>query len=112
MNAPTELKLVYSTFPSLASAEAVARVVVEARLAACGNILPSMVSFYEWQGVMERAEEVVLLLKTTAALAPQVMARVKAEHPYEVPAILLLPVEGADAAFAAWVVAQTGHGDG
>ncbi|MEP9376054.1 divalent-cation tolerance protein CutA [Aquabacter sp. CN5-332] len=103
-----EVKLVYSTFPSLASAEAVARTLVEARLAACGNILPAMVSFYEWQGAMERAEEVVLLLKTTAALAPELMARLKAAHPYEVPAILLLPVEAADAAFATWVEAQTG----
>lgn len=103
-----DLKLVYSTFPSVATAEAVARILVEARLAACGNILPGMVSFYEWQGAMERAEEVVLLLKTTADKAEALMARLAAEHPYEVPAILLLPVEAAGPPFAAWVVGQTG----
>lgn len=102
-----DLKLVYSTFPSVATAEAVARILVEERLAACGNIVPGMISFYEWQGVLERAEEVVLLLKTTAGTAEALMARLAAEHPYEVPAILLLPVEAAAVPFAAWVTGQT-----
>ncbi|TCT07783.1 divalent-cation tolerance protein CutA [Aquabacter spiritensis] len=105
-----DLKLVYSTFPSVASAEAVARTVVAERLAACANILPTMISVYAWQGVMERADEVVLLLKTTATCAADLMARVKAEHPYEVPAIVLIPLAGADSDFAAWVGAQTRPG--
>lgn len=104
------MKLVYSTFPSVASAEAAARRLVEARLAACGNILPAMISFYEWQGSMERSEEVVLLLKTTAVAAPALMAALAEQHPYEVPAILLLDVEQAAPAFAHWVEAQTTGG--
>lgn len=102
------LKIVYSTFPSVVSAEAVARKLVEARLAACGNLLPAMISVYEWQGSLERADEVVLLLKTSAEKAAALMEALRQDHPYEVPAILLLPVEEASPAFAAWVVAQTG----
>lgn len=102
-----DLKLVYSTFPSLAAAEAAARHLVEQRLAACGNILPGLISFYEWQGSLERAQEVVLLLKTRAGQVEALMGALRALHPYEVPAILVLDVEAADAPFAAWVRAQT-----
>jgi periplasmic divalent cation tolerance protein len=101
------VKILYSTFPSVVSAEAAARRLVEARLAACGNILPALVSIYEWQGKLERSEEVILLLKTTADAAPAAMAALRAAHPYEVPAILLLGVEEALPAFGAWVAAQT-----
>lgn len=103
-----DLKLVYATYPSLALAEAAARQMVEARLAACANILPAMVSLYRWEGQIERAEEVVLLLKTTAALAGQVVEAVRAGHPYEVPAVMILPVEATHPAFAAWVAGETG----
>ncbi len=102
-----DLSLIYATYPSLALAEATARRLVEARLVACGNILPSMVSIYRWEGAVERADEVVLLLKTTAALAPQVVEAVCADHPYEVPAVVVLPLTGSAAAFQAWVMAET-----
>lgn len=102
-----DLKIVYTTFPSAEAAEIAARRLVEARLAACGNILPGHVAIYEWDGRLERAQEVVLLLKTTAAAAAALMAALKATHPYDVPAILLLPVEAAEAGFAAWVGRQT-----
>lgn len=101
-----DLKLVYATYPSLAGAEAAARQLVEARLVACANILPAMVSVYRWEGQVERADEVVLLLKTTAAQAGAVVEAVRAGHPYEVPAIVILPVEGTHPAFAAWVAAE------
>ena len=102
-----DLKIVYSTFPSVATAEAAARHLVDQRLAACGNILPGLVSIYEWQGTLERAEEVVLLLKTRAGQVEALMDALRTLHPYEVPAILVLDVEAAHAPFAAWVRAQT-----
>ena len=61
-------RLVYVTAPGMDEAQALARMAVERRLAACANILPGMRSLYWWQGRMESAEEVVLLLKTTEAL--------------------------------------------
>lgn len=101
------LQLVYSTFPSVASAEAAGRRLVAARLAACANILPAMISIYEWKGSVERADEVVLLLKTTSAQVGALMAALDDTHPYDVPAILQIPVEQSPEAFAAWVEAQT-----
>ena len=106
----TEIVLVYTTFPSLASAEEAGRAVVEARLAACVNILPGMVSWYEWQGRLERGEETVMIVKTRRELAESAMAAVRARHPYEVPALLLLPVLGGSESYCGWILAQTEAG--
>ena len=109
MNEP-DIVLVYSTFPSLVTAEEAGRAVVEARLAACVNILPGMVSWYEWQGRLERGEEVVMIVKTRRELAESVMAAVRARHPYEEPALLLLPVAGGSESYCGWILAQTETG--
>ena len=100
--------VVYSTFPEAASAERASADLVERRLAACVAVLPGMVSFYRWRGAVERADEVILLAKTRAALADPVMAAIAATHPYEVPALLVLPVASASAAYGAWIEAETG----
>lgn len=97
------MRLVYATFPNVESAKAVGRALVEARLAACANILPAVRAIYRWDGHMEEADEVVLLLKTTAEAAEAAMAEVRARHPYDLPAVLSLTVEGGDAAYLQWV---------
>lgn len=104
-----DCRLVYTTFPDRTAAEEAARALLERRLIACANILPGMVSLYRWEGKTERAEEVVMLLKTTAARADAVVAvaAVAALHPYEVPAIVILPVAGGGAPFLAWIAAET-----
>ncbi|MFG1374614.1 divalent-cation tolerance protein CutA [Xanthobacter oligotrophicus] len=99
-------RLVYTTFPSREAAENVARALVAERLVACANILPGMVSIYRWEGQVERADEVVMILKTTTARASDVVEAVRARHPYEVPAILVLPVEGGLAAYLGWIGAE------
>jgi len=100
------LVLVWSTWPDAASARAAARALVEARLAACGVVVPAVASVYRWKGAIEEAEEAVLLLKTRAATAPAATAAIERVHPYEVPAVLTLPIEAA-AAYGAWVLAET-----
>jgi len=100
--------LVYTTWPSIVEAEAAGRQIVEKRLAACVNILPGMISHYWWEGKIERAEEAVMLIKTRAALAEKVGAAVKELHAYTTPAIMVLPVEGLDAAYHQWIVAESG----
>lgn len=95
--------LVYTTWPSIVEAERAGRDLVEQHLAACVNILPGMISYYRWQGQIERAEEAVMMVKTRAALADAVAAAVKAVHPYDVPAIMVLPVEGGDADYLRWI---------
>jgi periplasmic divalent cation tolerance protein len=99
--------LVYTTYPSVVEAERAGRAIVERRLAACVNILPGMVSHYWWQGVLERGEEAVMIFKTRASLAEQVRAAVKASHSYATPSILVLPVEGGDPDYLAWIFAET-----
>jgi periplasmic divalent cation tolerance protein len=99
--------LVYTTWPSLVEAERAGRAIVERRLAACVNILPGMVSHYWWQGVIERGEEAVMIIKTRASLADAVRAAVKETHAYTTPAILMLPVEGGDENYLAWIMAET-----
>lgn len=99
--------LVYTTWPSIVEAEQAGRAIVEQRLAACVNILPGMISHYWWEGQIERAEEVVMIFKTRAALAEQVSAAVKEKHSYRTPSIMILPVENADPAYHAWIVAET-----
>ena len=99
--------LVYTTWPSIVEAEQAGRTIVERRLAACVNILPGMISHYWWQGAIERGEEAVMIIKTRASLAEEVRGTVKALHPYTVPAILVLPIEGGEPAYLDWLMRET-----
>jgi periplasmic divalent cation tolerance protein len=98
---------VYTTYPSVVEAEAAGKALVERRLAACVNILPGMISFYRWEGAIERGEETVMIVKTRAALAEGVRDAVKEMHSYTTPAILVLPIESVDQAYLAWLTAET-----
>jgi periplasmic divalent cation tolerance protein len=98
---------VYTTWPSIVEAERAGRALVERRLCACVNILPGMVSLYWWQGVIERGDEVVMIIKTRATLAEAVAAAVKDMHAYTTPAILVMPLEHVDPAYHAWLIAET-----
>ena len=99
--------LLYTTWPSIVEAERAGLALVERRLAACVNMLPGMISHYWWQGKIERAEEVVMFVKTRASLSAAVGAAVKEMHSYTTPAIMVLPVESADPVYHAWIVAET-----
>jgi periplasmic divalent cation tolerance protein len=98
---------VYTTYPSIVEAEKAGGVLVERQLAACVNILPNMVSIYRWEGAIERAEEVVMIIKTRATLADAVRVAVKEMHSYTTPAILVMPIESVDGGYLGWLVAQT-----
>src|SRR6185369_522720 len=99
--------LVYTTWPSIVEAERAGRAIVERRLAACVNILPGMISHYWWEGKIERAEEVVMLVKTRGALAEAVGDAVKEQHSYTTPAIMTLPVDSVDPDYHAWITKET-----
>jgi periplasmic divalent cation tolerance protein len=99
---------VYTTWPSVVEAEKAGNALVGARLAACVNVLPGMISVYRWQGAVERAEEAVMIVKTRASLAEAVRASVKATHPYDTPAIVVIPAESVDERYFAWILAETG----
>jgi periplasmic divalent cation tolerance protein len=98
---------VYTTYPSIVEAEEAGRALVERRLCACVNILPGMVSYYWWNGAIERGEEAVMIVKTRASLSEQAAAAVKEMHSYTTPAILVLPIESVDEGYFAWMMAET-----
>jgi periplasmic divalent cation tolerance protein len=102
------LLIIFCTFPDKATAEGIARALVEARLVACVNLLPGVQSVYRWEGQVESAEEVLGLMKTTAETYPQLEGRLKELHPYEVPEIVAVPAERVEGAYAKWVNEMTG----
>jgi periplasmic divalent cation tolerance protein len=102
----TEARLVLSTCADRASAETLARVLVEERLAACVNLVPGIHSIYRWQGGVETADEVLLVIKTTAARVDPLTRRIEALHDYEVPEVIVLEAAGGGAPYLAWLSAS------
>jgi periplasmic divalent cation tolerance protein len=94
------------TCPDRASAAGLARALVDARLAACVNLLPGVASIYRWQGRVEQADEVLLLIKTTRQAYPALEARLPALHPYELPELLAVESAAGLPAYLEWVAAQ------
>ena len=107
-----EAAFCYVTCPNYDEALAIARALVNERLAASGNVLPGAVSVYRWEGAVHEAEEVVLILKTRARLAQRVVERVQALHSYACPCVALLPVAGGNPAYLDWIRAEISEGDG
>lgn len=92
-----------STLPDRETAAAIARTLVEQRLAACVSLLPQITSFYEWQGRLEQEQETLLLIKTTKQNYQAVEAALRANHPYELPEILAVPVDQGLQGYLDWV---------
>lgn len=100
---PDAVVIVLTTLPADADATAAARALVTARLAACVSIAGGMVSVYRWQGSVEESPERQLVIKTTRGRVPGIGAWLAEHHPYEVPELLVLPVDGGGDAYLAWV---------
>lgn len=99
--------LVISNLPDRASADRLARTLVERRLAACVNILAPCRSVYRWQGALESAEEHPLLIKTTADRYAALEEAIRGLHPYELPEIVAVPLSAGLGDYLAWVAAET-----
>ncbi|QQY09775.1 MAG: divalent-cation tolerance protein CutA [Candidatus Xiphinematobacter sp.] len=97
------IQLVLTTFPSPVQARRTARQLVQARLAACGTLLPRAISIYTWNGNLEENRECLLLLKTTSDYVERLQAAIQRMHPYSVPEILSFEADSCLAAYAAWV---------
>ncbi len=98
-----EALVVLTTVENRADGERLAQLLVERELAACVQILPPMVSIYRWQGKIERADEVLLLIKTTRTVYPKLEREIKQNHPYQTPEILALKVEAGLEAYLSWL---------
>jgi periplasmic divalent cation tolerance protein len=98
----------YVIFASEEEAERIGRDVVEARLAACINILRPCRSIYRWQGEVLTSEEVPAILKTTAANADALVSRIAGLHSYDVPCIAVWPIDRLLLSYAEWVEESLG----
>ena len=98
--------LCLTTCPDPESARHIADALVEERLAACVNVLPGVHSTYRWQGKVERADELLLLIKTTRVRLPALQERIKTLHPYELPEVLAVEAGGLPA-YLQWVASET-----
>ncbi|MBK1680371.1 divalent-cation tolerance protein CutA [Rhodocyclus tenuis] len=107
MNTPPACLLVLTTLPDRASAEALAAHLLEARLAACVSIQAPCRSLYRWQGAVEQADEVPLLIKTAADRYAALAAAIGERHPYALPELIALPVTAGNAAYLEWIGAET-----
>ena len=101
-----EIRTVLMTAPDPGTAEDLVRTLVEERWAACGNVIPGLVSVYWWEGEVERAEEVQVILKTTAGKISGLVDRAVELHPYDVPEVLALPVTEGYRPYMEWVGAE------
>ena len=100
--------VVFITTPNREEASELAQMLVEARLAACVQILPRIDSIYRWQGRVERQEEVLLLAKTLRSKFADLEREVRARHSYETPEIVAVPVVDGSAQYLAWLTNDLG----
>ena len=99
--------LVLTNVPDVECAQLVARTLIKARLAACVNLLPAVQSMYRWQGQIEEATEITLLIKTTSQHYDSVQQAIVKLHPYDVPEIIATPIVAGSAPYLQWITTET-----
>ena len=100
-------RFVYMTAGSPEAAARIGKALVEARLAACVNLIEGMRSIYWWEGEVQEARETVLIAKTRDTLVEALTEKVRALHDYDCPCVVALPIEGGNRAFLDWIDAET-----
>jgi periplasmic divalent cation tolerance protein len=98
--------LILVTAAARNDAERIGEGLVVEHLAACCNVIPTVASFYYWDGLLQRNHEALLLIKTLESLAPKVEEYVRTHHTYELPEILHVPIEGGSSAYLSWLEEQ------
>jgi periplasmic divalent cation tolerance protein len=99
-------QLVITTCPSMDEAETLAGKLLAARLAACVNIVPGVISLYEWQGELQRGQEFLLLIKSRSEGFPELEKLVQTNHSYELPELIAVPIEEGLAPYLDWIDTQ------
>lgn len=101
-------RVVLVTVPDEVTGQSLVRRLVEEEVVACGNIVPGITSVYRWQGRVEQDTEALVVFKTTAAGAERLVRRVPELHPYDVPEVLVLPVEAGHRPYMEWIYDNVG----
>ena len=99
--------LVITNFPDKKGAMALAEALIDQHLAACVNVLSSCTSIYRWQGNIESAEEIPVLIKTHRQHYERVEQLIKIMHPYELPEVIMVPIMGGLPAYLQWIADET-----
>ncbi|MAY80446.1 MAG: divalent-cation tolerance protein CutA [Deltaproteobacteria bacterium] len=105
------VRLVFMTAPDESVASSIAREVVDARLAACANLLPGVRSIYRWEGEICDDGECLVLFKTTDENLQSLRDRIISLHPYECPEVLAVDVAGGSPDYMKWVLEQVSSKD-
>jgi periplasmic divalent cation tolerance protein len=100
----TDTMVVLVTAPTAEKAAEIARTLVEEKLAACGNVVPGIRSIYAWEGKICDDAEALLVLKVPAKRVQELSDRVVALHPYDVPEVVALRIEGGNEKYVDWIV--------
>jgi periplasmic divalent cation tolerance protein len=95
--------IILSTVPSAIEGEKIAEFLVTNKIAACVNIIPNIKSIYEWQGKMQRDNELLLIIKTTTQNESQVYDKISVMHSFDIPEIISLKVENIDKKYSEWL---------
>lgn len=96
-------RVVLVTVPDAVAGESLVRQLVQEEVVACGTILPGATSVYRWEGRVEQEREALIVFKTTASGADRLVRRVPELHPYDVPEVLVLPVEAGHVPYLSWI---------
>jgi periplasmic divalent cation tolerance protein len=99
--------VVFITVDSQENAQKIANKLLTERKAACVNIIPKVESQYWWQGKLESADELLLIVKTRAALLDELIKLVKENHLYSIPEIIALPIIGGNEDYLKWIEKET-----
>ncbi len=108
VTAKDNIVFIYTTFADAEQAKALGKKLILEKLAACVNIFPGMISLYAWEGQMQTEPEAAMFIKTRSEKREDALGRIRELHPYETPALLVLPIEYADEAYAKWLISATG----
>lgn len=95
--------LVLSTTDTHELARTIASALVEAREAACVNIVPNLQSVYRWEGKVRQDGEFLLMIKSTSKKLDSIKARIRSLHTYELPELIAIPIADGDPAYLAWI---------
>jgi periplasmic divalent cation tolerance protein len=102
-------RVVLSTINDRDQAENLAQTLLEERLVACINILGPLTSLYHWQGEITRDQEFLLIMKTTASREAALLSRVQELHPYDIPEVIVVPIETGTPSYLGWIAATVGE---
>ena len=108
MKSAASLAIVLVTTPDLKTARALAKTVLQKRLAACANLVPKIESHYWWQGKIESSAEVLILFKTRRTRLRALEKMILAEHPYDTPEFLVLALDAGAQKYLGWIRANCG----